>query len=202
MMDLDHLAVVGETLDQAVAHVEDSLGVSMGPGGQHARYGTHNRLIGLADGLYLEAIAVEPGVVPQERPRWFDLDHFKGPARLATWIVRSQDLTEDLPMLPAPMQRVVAMTRGDLRWDMTVPARGALPFDSLFPSVLQWRSPPPGDRFAPSGCALGRLVLSHPDPAPLQTALGGLIADERLVIEAGAVGLRAEIDTPNGVRLL
>ena len=52
-MILDHLAVAGETLAEAVAHAEEALGIALGSGGQHPRYGTHNRLIGLEGGLYL-----------------------------------------------------------------------------------------------------------------------------------------------------
>ena len=68
-MRLDHLAVAGETLAEAVAHVEEALGVKMGPGGEHAHFGTHNQLIGLADGLYLEAIAANPVAAALPYPR-------------------------------------------------------------------------------------------------------------------------------------
>jgi len=34
------------------------LGVPFQPGGRHDVFGTHNALLGLADGLYIEAIAI------------------------------------------------------------------------------------------------------------------------------------------------
>ncbi len=58
-MLLDHLAVSGETLEAAQNYVEEALGVSMQTGGEHAVFHTHNKLMGLADGLYLEAIAIK-----------------------------------------------------------------------------------------------------------------------------------------------
>ncbi|UWQ63821.1 VOC family protein [Leisingera caerulea] len=201
-MILDHLAVAGQTLQEAVAHTEEALGIPLGPGGQHARYGTHNRLIGLEDGLYLEAIAINPDARPQEQPRWFNLDRFEGPARLSNWILRSQDLAAEKHMLPPHAQRHVSMQRGDLSWLMTVPADGLLPFDNLFPAVLQWQAEPPAGKLPQSGCRLTRLVLSHPEAAELQTALDRILNDPRLKVEAGEPAMMAEFATPHGPRVL
>ena len=88
MFTFDHIAVAGETLDDAVAHSEAALGMALGPGGQHPYYATHNRLVGLADGLYFEAIAPDPSQIKPSYPRWFGLDAFKGPARLDKWILQ------------------------------------------------------------------------------------------------------------------
>ena len=49
---------------------ESGLGVSLQQGGEHAVFHTHNRLLGLEDGLYLEAIAVNP-----ERERAHKITH-------------------------------------------------------------------------------------------------------------------------------
>lgn len=201
-MKLDHLAVAGATLDEAVAHIEEALGVSMGLGGQHPRYGTHNRLIGLEGGLYLEAIAIDPAATPQESPRWFDLDRFQGTARLSNWILRADDLMAERALLPDHAQKVVEMQRGDLQWLMTVPSDGILPFDNLCPAVLQWLGTPPAGAMASSGCRLDRLILSHPKATDLGTLVDVLIRDERIVVEAGEPRLRAEFTTPSGPRVL
>lgn len=201
-MILDHLAVAGQTLQEAVAHTEEALGIPLGPGGQHARYGTQNRLIGLEDGLYLEAIAINPDARPEEQPRWFNLDRFEGPARLSNWILRSQDLAAEKHMLPPHAQRHVSMQRGDLSWLMTVPADGLLPFDNLFPAVLQWQAEPPAGKLPQSGCRLTRLVLSHPEAAELQSALDRILNDPRLKVEAGEPAMMAEFATPHGPRVL
>ena len=58
-MLLDHLVVAGETIEEASDHIEQALGVSLQKGGKHEKFGTHNRLLGLRNGLYLEAIAVD-----------------------------------------------------------------------------------------------------------------------------------------------
>ncbi|MEX0302174.1 MAG: VOC family protein [Leisingera sp.] len=201
-MILDHLAVAGGTLEEAVAHTEDALGVTLGPGGSHARYGTHNRLIGLEDGLYLEAIAIDPEAQPQEQPRWFNLDRFEGAAKLNNWILRSEGLSAEKTLLPSHAQRHVQMQRADLSWLMTVPSDGLLPYDNIFPAVLQWQAEPPAARLPQSGCRLSRLVVSHPEAAELHAALDRIITDPRIAVEQGAAALMAEFETPHGRRVL
>ncbi|MFW8593496.1 VOC family protein [Cribrihabitans neustonicus] len=201
-MRLDHLAVAGGTLEEAVAHAEEALGITLGPGGSHPRFGTRNRLTGLEDGLYLEAIAIDPSQQPEERPRWFNLDRFEGPPRLSNWIIRSGDLAAERHLLPEHAQRCLQMQRGGLNWLMTVPEDGLLPFANLFPAVLQWQSPPPAGQLPRSGCRLRRLVLAHPEAGALRQALDRIIDDPRVVVEPGTPALAAEFDTPHGPRVL
>ena len=67
-MQFDHLAVSAYTLAEASDHIEQALGVALQDGGQHGVFGTHNRLLGLADGLYLEAMpAIRQCPTPAER---------------------------------------------------------------------------------------------------------------------------------------
>lgn len=200
-MQLDHLAVAGRTLDEAAAHLEAALGLPLQPGGAHARFGTHNRLLGLADGLYLEAIAIDPAAPAPEHPRWFDLDRLDGPAHLRTWICRVTDLDAALarhPQAGAPCD----LARGDLRWRMAVPKSGVLPFDNRFPALIEWQGTAhPVQRLANSGARLTRLIISHPEAGALRAGLADL-ADPRVAFEPGAPALRAEFSTPHGARVL
>lgn len=203
MLTLDHLAVAGQTLDEATEAVETALGVAMRPGGEHDVFFTHNRLLGLADGLYLEAVAINPDAPTPDRARWFDLDRFTGPARLSNWVCRSNSLQDDLKQAPDGTGTPVTLTRGDLRWTMAVPKTGVLPYDNMFPALMQWQTDLlPGRTLPPSGCGLRRLVIVHPEASQMSSALSGLLPDTRLVFETGPAGLVAEFDTPNGVRLL
>lgn len=200
-MDIDHLAVAGESLEAAAAHVEAALGLPLQPGGQHARFGTHNRLLGLGDGIYLEAIAIDPDAPAPDGPRWFDLDRLAGPPHLRTWIARVDDLDAALARHP-DAGRPIALARGDLRWRMAVPEDGVLPFDNRFPALIEWQGTAhPAERLAPSGARLARLIVAHPEAEALRVALAGL-NDPRVVIEPGAPALRAEFDTPHGARVL
>ena len=70
---IDHLVVAARTLSEGAAWLEERLGVSLSPGGEHPLFGTHNRLLSLGTG-YLEVIAVNPDAPAPTRPRWFGLD--------------------------------------------------------------------------------------------------------------------------------
>ncbi|MEL7099517.1 MAG: VOC family protein [Pseudomonadota bacterium] len=201
-MILDHLAVAGETLATARAHVEEALGMPMQPGGQHAVFATHNALMGLADGLYLEAISTDPGQPAPTRARWFDLDRFAGPPRLQNWICRTNDMAE-LAACPDGAGAPVDLTRGDLRWQMSVPEDGVLPFDNVWPALIRWQvDAHPAQMLKPTGVALKRLVLCHPEADSLRAALRRVLSDARVVVEAGEPALRAEFETPHGPRTL
>ena len=202
-MLLDHLAVSGETLEQAQSYVEDALGVAMQQGGEHAVFHTHNALLGLEDGLYLEAIAINPRAPKPERPRWFDLDRFSGAARLSNWICRTQDLGADMAALPTGIGRPVSLKRGDLRWQMVVPESGILPFDNQCPALIEWQtSVHPSASLQQSKCRLRRLVVSHPEAVELRKIVETVLDDPRVVFETGPIGQMAQIETPHGVRSL
>ena len=123
-MILDHLAVAGETLEEASVHIEQALGVSLQEGGKHDKFGTHNRLLGLRDGLYLEAIAIDPQASKPQRTRWFDLDRFEGEPCLTNWICRVPDIEAALTVFPNGAGQSVELTRGALRWRMALPPNG------------------------------------------------------------------------------
>jgi hypothetical protein len=203
LIELDHLAVAGTVLEAAEAHVVSALGVSMQPGGAHDVFHTHNRLLGLEDGLYLEAIAVNPdGPVP-DRARWFDLDRFSGAPRLSNWICRCEDLDAALAALPDGFGEPVALQRGNLRWRMAVPRDGVLPFDNCAPALMAWDCDAhPAALLPGSGCRLTQLLVSHPEAAALAEMLEPHLLDERIAFRDGPAALEARFDTVAGVRVL
>ena len=203
-LELDHIAVAGGSLAEATEAVEAALGVPLQKGGEHDVFFTHNTLLGLEDGLYLEAIAINPSAPAPDCPRWFDLDRFSGPPRLTNWICRTDDLAGILPQLPTGVGRIVRLQRGDLRWQMAVPETGVLPFDNRHPAVIEWGTDlHPANMLAASGCRLKRLVITHPDAVALRAALAPFFDDARVVIEGGDTPeMMAEFDTPNGLRVI
>lgn len=202
MLTLDHLAVACTSLDEGTAWVEEQLGVTLQPGGQHTRYGTHNTLLGLADGLYLEVIAAEPGAVPEADHRWFDLARFTGPPRLANWIFRADDLDTALAKAPAAVGRPRALTRGDLSWQITVPDDGSLPYGGAFPTLIQWAEGThhPADRLPESGCRLVSFEVSHPEADRLKAMMD--LHDDRVTLRHGPFAMNATFETPHGIRTL
>ncbi|WP_299615274.1 VOC family protein [uncultured Tateyamaria sp.] len=202
-MIFDHLVVGATDLEAARAHVEEALGVSMQPGGTHAVFQTHNALIGLEDGLYLEAIAPNPAVPAPTRPRWYGLDRFSGSARLSNWACSVTDMDAALDQMPDGTGVPVAVSRGDLSWRMAVSRDGTTPYDNLWPALIEW---PVGVHPAPhltrTGIRLLRFTLVHPQGDVLASALRGQLSDDRVKVETGAVAMQAVFDTPHGKRTL
>ena len=198
MLQLDHLAISAGRLENGIAAVEAALGVPMSGGGKHPAMGTHNRLLGLGD-LYLEVIAIDPDAAAPPRPRWFDLDRFSGPTRLTNWIVACDDMDAALAAGPPGWGKAMALSRGDYRWKMAVPDDGCLPFDGVFPALIQWQGAlHPATALPETGLTLHRLEIRHPRAATLRLALAGLNDPRVVVLDGPAPSLRAVIDTPHG----
>ncbi len=201
MAAFDHLAVAAASLDDGAAAAEAALGVPLASGGRHPFMATHNRLLGLGPGEYLEVIATDPEAAPPQHPRWFRLDGFSGPARLTNWVMRVEDLDLALAAAPGGAGVAVALSRGDYRWRMGVPADGCLPFDDAFPALIQWQGDlHPAAALPDRGCRLVRLEIAHPEAAVLAATL--VLDDPRIVFVPGSKALRATIATPHGMRIL
>ncbi|MBZ9713121.1 VOC family protein [Deinococcus multiflagellatus] len=194
---LDHLVVAARTLDEGRAWLEGRLRVPMQPGGEHPQFGTHNLLLSLGPDAYLEVIAVNPQAPAPGRPRWFALDTpamqerlSHGPA-LIHWVAA-------VPARPVGGD-VLALSRGEHRWTLTVPEDGGLPGGGVVPSQIHWETPPPPTRLPDVGVRLAHLQLGTPDPDALRGHLRALaFAGEVEVYEAPQPELRAVLHTPRG----
>ncbi|MWP36185.1 VOC family protein [Rhodobacter sphaeroides] len=199
MMQLDHVAIAATDLAEGTALVEAALGLSMGPGGAHPLMATHNRLLGLGDS-YLEVIAPDPAALRPPFPRWFDLDRFEGRPRPSNWILRCADLDAALALLPEA-GRPLELRRGDLRWRMAVPEDGRLPFDNLFPALIEWQGSPPS--LPDAGLRLARIEIRHPEAPALARRLAPHLSDDRVAFLADELpALRFTLNGPQGPRLL
>ncbi|MCF3974861.1 VOC family protein [Paracoccus sp. EGI L200073] len=161
----------------------ERLGVAPQPGGRHPLMGTHNRLLSLGPGEYLELIAIDPGAAAPAHPRWFGLDRFHGPPRIAGWVMRQSPLV-------APAGTTVAeASRGDLRWRITIPDAGQMPGDGAVPMRIDWENgahpgqslPDHGLRLARLDLPLGRMPCADPrlGPGPFAVHVltpGGIVA--------------------------
>ena len=196
-MRLDHLAICGADLGRAAAWAEERLGVPLGPGGRHDRYATHNRLIRLGEGEYLEVIAPDPDAPAPEGPRWFGLDAAGAPG-LGNWICATDDLDAGRAA-PFAMGDPVALTRGDLRWTILVPPDGSLPVQGGAPTLIEWTAGAhPATRLPDAGLRLLGLEVSHPDAAALARHFGPRLDDPRIRFREGPPGLSAHLATPGG----
>ena len=165
---LDHLVVAARDLDEGEAWLQERLGVRVVPGGKHPTMGTHNRVLSLGPGLYLEVIAVDPEAAAPARPRWFGLDEpatrallAQGPA-LLHWVERTSDLERAARASPDDVE-ILAFSRGPYSWRMALTRDGSLPGGGTRPTWIQWDGPHPSEALADSGCRL--LALGGPGGA-------------------------------------
>jgi hypothetical protein len=207
---LDHLVVAARSLEEGARWLRARLGVTPEPGGQHAGFGTHNRLLRLGSDVYLELIAADPAQPEPPRPRLFGLDEpatralLERDPRLLHWVVRTDDLQAALARLaaasgvaPADLGVSTPMRRGDLSWHIAIRADGSRPPAGL-PSVIDWgHASHPCSRMRLEGIVLKHLELALPESSI--AALAGLKSDTRLTFTPSTTTrLAARLDTPAG----
>lgn len=210
MLQLDHLTIAALDLADGVAWAREKLGIDIPPGGHHPLMGTHNHLLRLGDGLFLEVIAPDHAAFPPARARWFGLDQ---PAtrtalalspRLWTWVARCPSLDAALRDVKGAAGPAVRVSRGELSWRIGVPDDGAMPFDGAFPTLIEWpEGPHAASRMPDLGCSLRQLTVQHPQAQQIASQLAPHLDDGRVTFEPGPVfRLVAQIHTPNCLRVI
>ena len=223
---IDHLVVMAASLDEGVQWCEDTMGITPGPGGEHEKYGTHNRLFKIASPqfplAYFEIIAINPlAVIPKRAQvtRWFDMDNLtlqkavaQGP-RLVHFVSSTEDVKAARHVLRTQgieRGQVVHASRqsskGTLNWQITVREDGERLFNGCLPTLIQWAKPDateplrlhPRNSLPRSGVTLQSLTVSHPSGAKLQAAFDA-IGLAHIAIETGPANLVASLQTPKGL---
>ena len=226
---IDHLVVAARTLAQGVQWCEAVFGITPGPGGEHALFGTHNRLFKIATPTnplaYLEIIAINPAALPLTAPgnrRWFDLDDAALQAavaaapRLVHFVTSTDDIAAACAALQAQglergpvLQASRPTKKGLLQWQITVRDDGQRLFNGALPTLIQWGQPGareplrlhPRNSLPRSGVSLQSLTLTHPSAALLQDAYQA-IGLNGVTLQAGPANITALLHTPKGpVRL-
>jgi hypothetical protein len=223
---LDHLVVMASSLEAGVQWCEETLGISPGPGGEHEKYGTHNRLFKIASPefplAYFEIIAINPqAVIPQRAqvPRWFDMDDkalqkaIAPCPRLIHFVTSTDDIKAARHLLRTQgieRGQVVQASRksgkGTLHWQITVREDGERLFNGTLPTLIQWGKPlatdplrlHPRNSLPRSGVTLQSLEVHHPSGAKLQAACDA-IGLQGIGIEIGDANLVATLQTPKGL---
>ncbi|NIO43217.1 MAG: VOC family protein [Burkholderiales bacterium] len=207
---IDHLVVVSPNLKLGVQYLRDVLGATPELGGKHTSMGTHNCLLRLSEETYLEIISPDPNAPNPGRPRWFGLDTLDKDSRprLATWVVRTDDINETVCACSENLGTIELMSRGEFGWLITVPTDGSLPLRGVAPYLIQWRSAAhPVTRMRDEGCKLLRIELHHPAPERVERLLGSIDLDTARVSVFGCAPqmpprIVAEIETPRGIKVL
>lgn len=223
---IDHLVVMAANLEAGVAWCEATLGITPGAGGEHDKYGTHNRLFKIASPkyplAYFEIIAINPqadGAKRSKLARWFDMDNkavqkaVAQEPRLITFVASTDDLksarhalrTQDIDRGQI-VHASRKLNKGTLQWQITVREDGERLFNGCLPTLIQWGKPEateplrlhPRNSLPRSGVTLQSITISHPSGPKLQAAYGA-IGLEGVDIETGAANITATLQTPKGL---
>lgn len=200
---LDHLVYAAPDLSQAIQSIESKVGVRAAPGGTHAGGLTHNALLSLGEGSYLEIIAPAPGVEAPSGALPFGLDDLTT-ARLVAWATPTDVLERRVAAARAagydPGEIIVGGRDlpdggGRLSWRLAV--KSEPPGGGLVPFLIEWTSEPHPSTTAPKGCLFVSLRAEHPEPESVLAMLRALAVD--LTVTTGErPRLIATLDTPNG----
>lgn len=207
--ELDHLVIAARSLEAGVAYLEELTGVRVPAGGTHPLMGTHNCLMQIGGGAFLEIIAIDPEAPKPPRPRWFNLDARHVQARIAerprlhTWVVRCDDIASAAAaslISPGPIEEG---RRANRVWNITIPHDGSMPEGGLFPTLIEWPGfSGPAAAMTDLGCRLDSLKIYHREPERLTAALAAIGADALAQVELAGdkntPGLTARLETPRG----
>lgn len=195
---IDHIMLGIDDLDRGVKAFEEATGVKPVYGGKHPR-GTHNALVSLGDGTYLEIIAVQKGSKPP--------DDYAGLAQLHTltpigWAVSSKDSAQLRSRLQAAGMAVTDPSPGS----RTTPAGKTLSWQTFdlkdnfeeAPFFIVWSAQTPHpSTTSPTGCTLQQWRIAGPHQKNLEQLRHTL--ELRVdVADAKATAMRLALACPKG----
>lgn len=204
---IDHLVIGTNDLASGTDWTESRLGAACDGGGAHPLMGTHNRLMRLAGGPYLEVIAIDPDAPSPGRPRWFTLDREKTKSRFATgpgalcWVAAVSDIETAVRQCGYDCGQITTVTRGDLQWRLTIPDDGSLPAGGVLPSLIEWpEGMHPVTSLAETDIYLDTIHLTHPDPAHIEACLDRLGLASIATVNSGDIAIAFSMQR-SGTRL-
>lgn len=213
IIQLDHLVVAAKDLQQGVDYIKEELGVSMPYGGLHPKMGTHNHLIQLGNGVFLEVIAINPDLPTPQRPRWFGLDDplvlasLTESPRLLSWVVNCDDINKVIKNAACSFGKPELINRGELSWHFGLPADGRLLAGGFLPYLIQWHvEEHPSEKMVDVGIELVSLEIYHPYPDWLENILISINANKLATVSSvlshGNPSIKAIFSTPRGTKEL
>ena len=223
---IDHLVLAAHSLQQGVEWCEATMGITPAAGGEHEKYGTHNRLFKIATPAfpvaYFEIIAINPDAVIEKKPpptRWFDLDNKQLQAELAKsprlvhFVVNTDNIQDarhawkNQGIDRGPIIHASRKTpKGLLQWQITVRSDGDRLFNGTLPTLIQWGKPEaadpmqlhPRNHLPRSGVSLKSLTVSHPSASKIKAAYEAIMLGNIDVTE-GPANIVATLQTPKGL---
>jgi len=199
---LDHVVYGVPDLEIGIRDLANVLGVTPAFGGRHESIGTHNAILPLEGGRYLELIARDPSRPNPPLGIPWGLDSLKEPG-LITWAVATRDIDAAVEHAknegydPGTAIDVARATpEGDqLTWRLTISREFAA--EGLVPFMIDWGSSPHPSSTSDALCSLEGFSAEHPDPGAVQAMLGSLGVSLD-VVQGPKARLRGTLVGPDG----
>lgn len=199
-LQTDHLIVAVADLEAGIGWLEESAGVRPVVGGAHPGRGTHNALLSLGDGRYLELLAARPEA--EATAEIAGLRALERPTPIG-WAVTTRDLACTVGRLrelgyevsepsPGSREKPDGSTLAWTTFGVTEPQLPGAPF------FIEWGegvAHPSAD--SPAGCRLDSLAVVLPETAALAKLLGALDLDVE-VREGTPPRYEIALDCPRG----
>jgi hypothetical protein len=200
-LDIDHVIVGIDSLERGIDLLRQLTGLTAVYGGAHPNAGTHNALLSLGPGKYLELLAPNPKDSVRT-PRTRALSRYRGPIPIG-WAalapnadsLRTVFIQRGLPggnVVPGSRARPDGST---LRW-RTVSPWGPLN-RAILPFFIEWTPGTHPSTQSPTGCTLVTMRLVTPRPDSVRALLGA--ASLRVAVDSGGIdGINLELECPTG----
>ncbi len=175
----DHLILGVPDLQRSIEKFSERLGVVPMLGGRHESMGTHNAILPVRGGSYVELIAPDPTRPNPPLGIPWGLDTLEE-ARLITWAVATRDIDATVgDTLSAGFDpgKIIEVARDTpegqrLSWRLTISRES--PADGLVPFLIDWgNSPHPSGTGEPL-CSIEGFAAEHPDPESVRAMLRAL----------------------------
>jgi len=189
---IDHIVIGADNLISGTRILEKKINTKLLPGGEHKVMGTHNKLLKLQTGIYLEVIANNPNVESPSHPRWFSLDELnikekiKQSPRSLCWILAVDNIDHAVKNCGYNPGKILELSRGDLEWKVTVPTDGKLIENGVLPFLIEWpKNIHPSKNLTNSSVSLNKISLIHTEPDYIKNILNNLIKSDLISISEG-----------------
>ncbi|MGC6517071.1 MAG: VOC family protein [Candidatus Puniceispirillaceae bacterium] len=209
MLCIDHIVIGTANLASGIKALEPVFGITIPDGGKHPLMSTHNAIMSTGNREFLEVIAIDETAPAPTRNRWFSLDEPATKERLAMrpralyWVVETDDLDDVIAKSPIDLGEPLSLSRGDLRWRLSVPQDGSLPEQGIIPAFIEWsHGPHPAQTQADFGIRLKQVKLRHPDPVGMTAIFATLGIDHLAHLEEGPHQISFEMNTAAGTIII
>ena len=156
----------------------------------------------------MEIIAADPSAsLPRNakiKNRWFSLDAGTTQKRLSRapqplcWVVAVNDIEQTAMHCGYNPGKVIEMTRGNLKWKITVSENGDLPESGVLPILIEWpNGKHPTKTMPESSIFLEKLNLFHPHPSEIKHILSKLNINGPIIVNLGEPKLQFSLKTPD-----